>query len=110
MINENQTLELVVEDNEMTKLIKQAYATTMAKHRLDVHQMRIMLRILEALQPQMKFSANVADIDIEKENRIFVFKAKDLLPAGSKHHDQLRKALKGLTNKESLLEGKPRVV
>ena len=99
----NQTLELIVtnpESPEKMKLIRQPYAATIARHRLDIHQMRILTRIMERLQPQMKYKTEIEEIEVEKENRVFKFEVKELLPVGNSNHSLLRKSLKELTKKD----------
>jgi len=83
----------------MSRLIRQSWATTIARHRLSTAEHRIMTRILERLQPEMSIKLNIDEIKSE-ENRVLKFLAKSLMPEGSTHHAELRRALQGLTKKD----------
>lgn len=88
-------------------LVRQPYAVTMAKHRLNVHEMRIMFRVIEVLQSDMIYGKG--RIQVQNTlfgNKIVRLHTKDLLPAGSENYSCVRRALKSLTQKNITIEGK----
>ncbi len=81
-------------------LLKQPYAVTMARHRLNVYEMRIMFRVIEALQPRMVYDkspyqisqTNIGDTTITMPTRC-------LLVPGDENYKLVRDALDSLTKK-----------
>lgn len=49
--------------NSDTKLTKQPYAITMSKHRLNIHEFRIMTKVVQALQPNMAYGKDRSSIE-----------------------------------------------
>ena len=45
-----------------TSLVKQPYAITVAKHNFNVHEMRIMTRVTQALQKDMLYSKDRSEL------------------------------------------------
>ena len=89
------------------KLIKQPYAITMAKHRLDVHEFRIMTRVIEALQPYMLYGEDRSAIQQTLlGDTVLHLATKDLLPTESKNYGQVKMALKSLEQKLIKVRGK----
>ena len=93
-------------DSMQDMLIKQPYSITMARHQLSTGEMRIMMRILEALQPKMTYSQEQKRYAYPYEIRKTIFgdteiflRAASLLPKGSKNYANLRKALRGMVKK-----------
>ena len=85
------------------KIINQPYAVTMARYRFNMHEQRVFLRVLEALQPQMLYKK-------DKEDKIFnnetlQVKMSSLLPEGSKNYSFVNKALDRLTSKKINIQG-----
>ncbi len=88
-------------------IVRQPYAVTMAKHRLNTHEMRIMFRIIEALQSDMIYGKGRACINNTLfGSKIVRLRTKNLLPTGSKNYGCVRRALKSLTQKSITIEGK----
>lgn len=86
--------------------IKQPYAVTLAKHKLNVHEMRIMFRVLEALQPDVKYGVGKGVIGKTLfGNKIVRLKTKNLLPHGSNNYASIRLALQTLKSKSFTLKG-----
>jgi len=82
--------------------LKQPYAITLARHRLNVHEMRIMFRIVEALQPNTQYGQRRKDIINSTlfGNKIIRVPTKSLLPKGNKHYEFVRRAIKALRRKD----------
>lgn len=83
-----------------TKLI-QPYALTMSKHKLNVHEMRVMFRVIEALQGEM-------GKNIQKDlfgNLMLELKTQDLLPEGSQNYSVVKHALNSLEAKKMEVKG-----
>lgn len=75
--------------------IKQPYALTTSKHKLNVHEMRVIMRIVEKLQGLM---ANNIQKDLFGSLELDL-ETKTLLPEGSKNYPSVKAALKGLHGK-----------
>lgn len=93
--------------NNPNTLVKQPYAITMAKHDFNVHEMRIMTRITQALQKDMLYGKT----RIEVQNTligdaIIRIPTKSLIPKGSKNHAMIKRALKSLEKKTMTIRGK----
>jgi plasmid replication initiation protein len=90
-------------ENELSlKNVSQPYAVTMSKHKLNTHEMRVMIRVIEGLQNQMAFNL---DRDLFG-NLSLEIKTGDLLPDGNKNYDCVRSALKSLREKTIEVKGK----
>lgn len=104
--------ECLSDEDTMQTLIKQPYAITMANQTFNKHEQRIMLRVLEALQVTMNEYRHIdkqgnhlryyTPSEVRKTNlgdTIIRIAPKYLLPAGSKNHEEVKKAVKSLTKK-----------
>jgi len=81
-------------------ILRQPYAITLAKHRLNIHEMRIMFRIVEGLQPDMVYNRGRAEIgETLFGNKIIHLKTRDFMPEGSMHYSRVKLALKSLREK-----------
>ena len=88
-------------------ILRQPYAVTLAQHRLDVHEMRVIFRVIEALQPDVKYKKSVEEVGKTLfGNKVLRLRTKDLLPGGSKNYGRVRRALKSLRKKDITIEGK----
>lgn len=88
-------------------LVKQPYAITVARHNFDVHEMRIMTRITQALQKDMIYGKSRSELkNIMVCDKAIHLKTKSLLPVGSKNYGRVRKALKTLKQKTVTVYGK----
>ena len=88
-------------------LIKQPYAITVAKHNFNVHAMRIMTRITQALQKDMMYGKT--RLEVQKTlfgDKIIRFPTQYLLPKGSQNYAAVRRALRSLEEKSMLIRGK----
>ena len=75
--------------------IKQSYAITVAKHSFNVHEMRIMTRITQALQKDMKYGKTRLEVaNTLLGDKIIRIPTQTLLPQGSKNHAAVKRALK----------------
>ncbi|MCG8453234.1 MAG: replication initiation protein, partial [Spirochaetales bacterium] len=89
------------------RLIKQPYAITMARHRLNVHEMRIMVRIIEAMQPNMVYAEDRSVVQQTLlGDTILHLRTKDLLPSKSENYACVKRALKSLEQKVISIRGK----
>jgi hypothetical protein len=96
-----------MEYNLDTQLVKQPYALTMSKHRLNIHEFRIMTRIVQALQPSMSYGKDRSFIQHTLLGDITVkIPTKDLLPEGSHNYSVVKRALKSLEQKVINIRGK----
>ena len=87
--------------------IKQSYAITVAKHSFNVHEMRIMTRITQALQKDMKYGKTRLEVaDTLLGDKIIRIPTQTLLPQGSKNHAAVKRALKSLGEQSMLIRGK----
>jgi plasmid replication initiation protein len=88
-------------------LIKQPYAITMAKYRLNVHEFRIMTRIIEALQPSMAYGKDRTAIQRTLTGDIILkLSTSSLLVDGSENHSIVKRSLKSLEEKVFHVSGK----
>jgi len=95
-----------MEDNKL-KLIRQPYAITMAKHQLNVHEFRIMTRVIEALQPNMGYGKDRAAIQRNLIGDVILrLPTSSLLVEDSQNHSVVKRALKSLEEKVIQVRGK----
>lgn len=88
-------------------LIKQPYAITVAKHNFNVHEMRVMTRITQALQKDMLYGKT--RLEVQKTlfgDKIIRIPTQSLLPKGSHNYGAVRRALRSLEEKSMLIRGK----
>ena len=89
-------------------LVKQPYAITMAKHSFNVHEMRIMTRITESLQKDMKYGKT--RMEIQKTlfgDKLIHIPTKLLLrDKDSNNYSAVKRALKSLESKTMTIVGK----
>lgn len=87
--------------------VKQAYAITVAKHNFNVHEMRIMTRITQALQKDMRYGHTRSEIHKTLlGDKIIRVPTQTLLTNGSQNHTAVKRALKSLGEKSMLIRGK----
>ena len=87
-------------------ILRQPYAVTLAKHRLNIYEMRIMYRIIEALQPDVEYNKNAEEVGKTIfGNKLIRLRTKNLLPDGSKNYGRVKKALKTLTERRLTVQG-----
>lgn len=93
--------------NELNfKVVKQPRRLTYGLYRLSVVEKRIVLRIIQALQPEVN---DILKGKVKVKENLFGDKliklpTKSLIPEGSKHHNRLRKALSELPLRRILLK------
>ena len=93
-----------MENNQV--MIRQPYAVTLAKHQLNVHEMRVMFRVIEALQPDVKYNQNIREVGQTLfGNKVIQLRTKDLLPEGSKNYGCVKRALHSLRQKSLAIQG-----
>ena len=91
---------------EATTHIRQPYVVTMSRHRLNVHEMRIMFRIVEALQKDMIYGKQrLAVQETIYGDKIIQLPTKLLLPKG-KNYEYVKRALRALRIKSITINGK----
>src|SRR4051812_22035473 len=99
-----------MESNTFTT-IRQPYAVTMAKHRLNVHEFRIMTRIIEALQSNMAYdkdrttSQKILLQRTPTDDIVLHLPISTLFITGSEEHSRVKKALKTLEEKIIHIQG-----
>lgn len=91
--------------------VKQPYAITVAKHDFNVHEMRIMTRITQALQKDMMYGKTRLEVQIEVQKNLFGGKViriptQLLLPQGSQNYSAVKRAIRSLEQKSMLIRGK----
>jgi hypothetical protein len=92
---------------ENNKLIKQPYAITMAKHQLNIHEFRIMTRIIEALQPNMSYGRDRTEVQKTLlGDLILQLPTQVLLPDKSDNYSCVKRSLKTLERKVINIQGK----
>lgn len=93
--------------NSSSTWIKQPYAITVAKHDFNVHEMRIMTRITQALQQDMLYGKT--RLEVQKTlfgDKIIRIPTQSLLPKGSQNYSMVKKALKSLEQKIMTIRSK----
>ena len=92
--------------NDKQIVLRQPYAVTLARHRLNVHEMRIIFRVIEALQPEVKYNQNIKEIGQTLfGNKIIRLQTKYLLPEGQKNYGRVKSALESLTQRRLKVQG-----
>lgn len=87
--------------------IRQPYAITLAKHRLNTHEMRVMFRIIEALQPDIQYNKDVRQVrETLFGNKIISIKTNLLLPEGSQNYSCVKRAINSLRKKDITIQKK----
>ena len=86
--------------DSMEVMLKQPYGLTMSRHKFNAHEMRIMLRIIQALQPRMVYDKSPFELKkTDLGDTKVTIPTKYLLPRGTKNHEVVRNALESLTKK-----------
>lgn len=81
-------------------IVLQPYAITMARHSLNLHETRIFIRVIAALQQEMRYASSPAQVAATRISHTAVtLPTKSLLLNGSKNHAVVRKALRSITRK-----------
>lgn len=94
-------------NNTVPTLIRQPYVVTMSKHRLNVHEMRIMFRIVESLQEKMAYGKQRQSVQQNLfGDTIINIPTSYLIPENSKNHACVKRALKTLEDKSINIKGK----
>jgi plasmid replication initiation protein len=89
------------------KLIKHPYNITRARHNYNVHEMRILIRIIESLQSYMEYSKDRSDVQKTLLGDTIVnLNTQSLLPLNSENYSCVKLALKSLENKIITVNGK----
>jgi len=89
-----------------SSIIRQPYGLTLAKHRLNTHEMRVMFRIIQALQPDLVYGGHRDEVgQTIFGNKIVHIKTRDLLPDGSRNHLLVKRALESIKNKNITIRG-----
>ena len=83
-------------------LIKQPYSVTMARHKFNMPEYRVFIRILEKLQPDMVYNPETED-DRTLNNQHIKLTTSSLLPPGDKNHACVESALNSLMRKEIVI-------
>ena len=101
-----QTIELSTTTTS-SSLIKQPYAITVARHDFNVHEMRIMTRITQALQKDMVYGKTRSEVQKTLfGDKIVRIPTRLLLPEGNQNYSVIRKALKSLEQKVMTIHNK----
>ncbi len=82
--------------------IRQPYGLTIARQDLNKHELRILIRILEALQPQMTENLK---LDMFSQTLEINLDTINLLPVGSKNYRYVKEALQTMRNKSIEVRG-----
>jgi len=90
-----------------SETIVQPYAITLCKNRLTLPEMRVMIRVIEALQKDMKYGKTRSMIQNTLfGDKIIKIPTKSLLPDGNQNYSAVKAALKTLANKSIHITGK----
>ena len=91
--------------NDNPIMLRQPYAITLSQHTLNKHEMRVMLRIVEALQPDIRYNRSAKEVgQTIFGNKLLQLRTKDLLPIGSKNHACIHSAIRSLRQKDIKIE------
>jgi plasmid replication initiation protein len=108
--NELEQKQEIIDFNMSSKgdgMVVQPYFITMSRHSMNIHSLRIMTRIIQALQPKIQFEH---DRSVLQETLfgdvIITFPTKDLLPENSKNHATIKAALDALEKEKIQVTGK----
>lgn len=80
------------------KIIKQPYQLTSARYSISIHEQRVFVRIIEALQPDMVYKGGVVENILG--DKMVVLPTKSLLPQGSTNYSVVKTALKKLHSRQ----------
>ena len=79
--------------------VRPGFAITMARHKYDIYEQRIVIRIIQSLLEEMKYEEDSYKISkTTLGDKILHFPTKSLLPEGNKHDEKVKIALAGLEN------------
>ena len=87
------------------KYTKQPYRLTIAQYASDIHLERVIMRIIEVLQPSMRHCTKLLP-SLLFNNRTIYLKSNLLLPKGSRNHQCIWKTLDKLRELKIQLKGK----
>jgi len=97
---------LAVPDRSQT-WVRQPYAITVARHNFNVHELRIMTRITQALQKDMVYGKTRSELQKTLlGDKIVRISTKSLMPPGSQNYSVVKKALKSLGQKTMVIRSK----
>lgn len=89
------------------KLIRQPYAITMARHNLNIHEFRILTRIIEGLQPKMMYGRHRAFVQRTILGDVVLqIPTNKLLVDGSENYSMVKKAIKSLQERIITIAGR----
>jgi plasmid replication initiation protein len=104
-----------MEENKV-KIIRQPYVLTMSKHHLDIHEFRVMTRIIEALQPAMEYdkdrtAVKTKILEVQKTLKsngdiVLHLPTSTLFVKGSENYTRVKKALNTLEEKKIYIRNK----
>jgi len=87
--------------------VRQPYAITVAKHNFNVHEMRVMIRITQALQKDMMYGKTRSELQSTLlGDKIIRIPTSTLLPKGNQNYAAVKRALKSLEKKSMVIRGK----
>ena len=87
-------------------LIKQPYHLTVSRNSFNIHEQRILIRILECLQQEMVYKQSPVAIGTNvASERVLRLKTKDFMRKGSKNYVAIRQALNAMLKKEVRIQG-----
>ncbi|MEM7175835.1 MAG: replication initiation protein [Chlamydiota bacterium] len=90
----------------MNKLIKQPYHITCSRNDYNIHEQRVLIRILEKLQKEMVLKKTPLDLfDDLKSGVTLSFKVKDFMLRNSKNYFSVRNSLDSLMSKDIGMRG-----
>jgi hypothetical protein len=97
-----------MENTELTyEWMRQPYPITMAQTNFNVSEMRVMLRITQALQKHMEYDKERHQIQTDLfGNMMLTLATRDLMPIGDHHYEAVKKALSGLRKKPIIIKEK----
>lgn len=95
---------------ETAKIIKQPYHLTVSQSSYNVHEERVLLAIINELQPHFSYKTSFKEFleKFEKNEKDVVIKVKvkSLMRDGSKKYREVEKALEGIRSKKVKIIGK----
>ena len=87
------------------ELIRQPYNLTIARYTVNIHEQRILVRILQALQKGMSDDPFMTIRENLFQDKIICLPTSSLIPKGSTNYTHIKKALKSLREKTIEIRG-----
>lgn len=91
---------------ENSQIVRQPYTITMAKHDLNVHEYRVVLRIIQYLQKDMLYDKKSFELKNKILNKTIHIPTNELMIKGSQNYACVKNALKELQRKLITVEGR----